>query len=231
MIELGNLATTYDLVEKKSFSATMRIRRFKIINTMIETVIGRKGRCNILDIGGSKYYWDLNIDYLKSRFGKIKITMSNLEKVDVDLKEAATFNYVAGDAMKIETFHGDYDLIHSNSVIEHVGSWNKVRTMADNIKDIGLPYYVQTPNYWFPVEPHFRTVGFQWLPLDVRARMLLRRKRGFYTASSFDEAMEEVESINLLTRGQLGVLFPDAEIRSERLGPFTKSFMVMGRHR
>lgn len=227
MNDRKDLADTYSVDRKMSFSAKMRSRRFKVVNKIIETIIAKKGSCNILDIGGSEYYWKLDADFIETNAGRLSITIANVEVEEVNFQNTDLFSYQVGDCTMAALYDGPYDMIHSNSVIEHVGSWKYIRAMATNIIDTKLPYYVQTPNYWFPMEPHFRTVGFQFLPVDMRARMLLKRKRGFRKASSIDEAMQEVESVNLLTAAQLADLFPAAEILRERLGPLTKSFMVV----
>ena len=92
----------------------------------------------------------------------------------------------------------------------------------------GIPYYVQTPSFWFPLEPHFRQVGFQWLPESMRARRQMRKKLGFREkCSNWDLAMASIESVKLLTYTQMAALFPDPTIYRERVGPLTKSYMAI----
>lgn len=231
MIEAGELASTYVVADgkPKSFAATMRTRRFKIINSIIEEIVARKGRCSILDVGGSEYYWKLNSDFVSTNASRLTVTITNLDAGEVEFQDNRVFRFKSGDATTPELYQGPFDFIHSNSVIEHVGNWNNIHAMASNIIATGLPYYVQTPNFWFPMEPHFRTIGFQYLPLDTRAKMLLKKRRGFRIARTYDEAMQEVESVNLLTASQMSRLFPDAELVREYVGPFTKSMMVLRR--
>lgn len=231
MIEPGVLSDIYATTgtKRKSFPAMMRTRRFKIINSLIEEVFAKKGSCSILDIGGTEYYWKLNSEFIKKNASRLTITVTNLDAGEVNFEDNRIFRFKVGDATRPELYEGEFDVIHSNSVIEHVGNWANIRAMASNIISAKLPYYLQTPNYWFPVEPHFRTIGFQYLPLDTRAKMLLKKKRGFRVARTYEEAMEEVESINLLTASQMQRLFPTAELIRERLGPLTKSIMVISR--
>ncbi|WP_374544822.1 methyltransferase domain-containing protein [Rhodoblastus sp.] len=228
MIVPGKLSQTYNVNGKhKSLSAIMRTRRFKSLNDVIERILKKKDRCSILDVGGSEYYWNLDKGFLSRYSGNVSITITNIDHRETEFADKQLFKSKIGDATDPRLYEGNYDFIHSNSVIEHVGNWDQIRAMASNIVNSGLPYYVQTPNYWFPVEPHFRTVGFQWLPLNMRAKMLLSKQRGFRAAESYDEAMAEVESIHLLTFSQMRLLFPNAEIARERLWPFTKSMMAI----
>jgi hypothetical protein len=119
-------------------------------------------------------------------------------------------------------------MVFSNSVIEHVGAWPAVRAMARSIVGSGKPYYVQTPNFWFPIEPHFRFLGWQWMPESWRAALMLRRQRGFRKKSeSYDDAMAEIESVKLLTKRQMRELFPGAVVHTEWFAALPKSFMAI----
>jgi hypothetical protein len=100
--------------------------------------------------------------------------------------------------------------------------------MAAEIRRLAPHYYVQTPNFGFPIEPHFRMPFFHWLPETMRASMLLRwRKIGFRRAETLERAMALVQEIHLLTGRHMAHLFPDAKIRRERVGPFVKSLIAI----
>ncbi|HWS70973.1 MAG TPA: class I SAM-dependent methyltransferase, partial [Thermoanaerobaculia bacterium] len=66
----------------------------------------------------------------------------------------------------------------SNSVLEHVAD---MPAMAREIRRVGRRWYVQTPNRWFPVEPHFLVPFFQFLPIATRAWLLTRFDLGWLT--------------------------------------------------
>lgn len=121
----------------------------------------------ILDLGGTELYWktmgsldsqDIQITLLNS--GKIKTTRQNITSV-------------VGDATRMDIFEDQsFDVVFSNSVIEHVGDFENQNRMAKEVTRIGKRYFVQTPNYWFPIEPHFLLPGFQWLPVSLRAWLI-----------------------------------------------------------
>ena len=78
-----------------------------------------------------------------------------------------------GDARNLSDYaDGSVDLVHSNSVIEHVGGWADMRAMADEMMRVGRAGWMQTPAWEFPVEPHFRAPFLHWFGDPLRARML-----------------------------------------------------------
>ncbi len=191
---------------------------------MIERIVARKGSCRIADIGGTEYYWRIAADFVAKT--PVEIHLINLEAAPV---KGAKFISHAGCATALEPFADlAFDLVHSNSVIEHVGRWQNMMAMALNVRRLAPSYFVQTPNFWFPIEPHFRFPGFHWMPEAVRADLLLRFNLGFGGRhGTVDAAMRAVQSSNLLTARQMRTLFPDAALVREYVGPFTKSIIMM----
>jgi hypothetical protein len=85
-------------------------------------------------------------------------------------------------------------------------------------------YFVQTPNAYFPVEPHFLIPGWQLAPVALRTWLLQRRDLGWMKrVEDRQEARAVVESIHLLNVNKLRQLFPDGRIYREKIGLFTKS--------
>lgn len=201
-----------------------RLNRFRFVRSLIDSVLSRQDHCRILDVGGTPLYWSLGADLFLD--GRVSVDLLNLTPMQ-DLPPH--MGSLVGDARSMQTLPDrSYDLCHSNSVIEHVGDWNDMFSMASEIRRIGIHYFVQAPNFWFPYEPHFRIPFFHWIPRGLRTQLLLRRHLGFYPrATDRDQARSIIDSIRLPTKRQMQRLFPDAEILPERIGPFTKSHMAI----
>ena len=125
----------------------------------------------------------------------------------------------------------EFDVAFSNSVIEHVGEFDQQRQMAAEVMRVGKKYFLQTPNRFFPVEPHFLFPLFQFLPLAARVFLVRRFDLGFYAQGGVpneQEAIEIVSSIRLLTQRELEQLFPGGTIYKEKVFGLTKSFIVYG---
>ena len=210
---------------KQSLPYKFRKNRSKYIKEIIDQILSEKEECNILDIGGTEQYWNILIEYMSDK--NISIDISNISGNEAENK--SRFRFIAGDARNMSEFaDNSYDFVHSNSVIEHVGDWSAMKQMAANVKRLARRYYVQTPNFWFPYEPHFRSPFYHWLPEQLRFRLLMHMTLGFRgKQDTIDGAMEQVQSVQLLDRRQFSALFDDAEIINEKFLLFTKSLIAI----
>jgi hypothetical protein len=155
----------------------------------------------VLDVGGSPAIWDLIRDCPN-------VTLLNLKASD------GAFPQVVADATRLPFADNSFDIVFSNSVIEHV---NGHAAFADEVRRVGRSYFIQTPNRSFPLEPHVMTPLVNYLPKRWQRRMyrnftvwgLLMRPDQAYVDSFVDET-------NLLSRRDLIRLFPGATISGMR---------------
>jgi hypothetical protein len=74
--------------------------------------------------------------------------------------------------------------------------------LASNVRRLAPAYFVQTPYFWFPIEPHFRFPFFHRLPESWRYRLIMMRDLGYIRkASSVSDAVRRVQSAILLDQG------------------------------
>ena len=146
-------------------------------------------KITILDLGGTYRYWNSVGFKYKDR---CSITLLNMTAEKLPDSEMGGYISVQGDATSLPQYKDkNFDLCFSNSVIEHVGDRSKQQSMADEMRRVGRHFYLQTPNYWFPFEPHYRLPFMQWLPVKIRAWVGLKWKMGYFTkVKDMDEAVE-----------------------------------------
>lgn len=208
-------------------SLPMRFRRARArrIRVLIEATAVESGSCRIIDLGGTPDYWSL-FDRRLLEACKVRITLVNPRPLSVD---NAMFRVVQGDACAQPRFADqEFDLVHSNSVIEHVGDWARMEDFATEVRRLAPRYYVQTPYFWFPVEPHYSSLFFHWRSEQWRARRLMRRAHGFAErAADIGTAMRIVQDARLLDKAQFRFLFPDAEHHDEQIAGLTKSLIAV----
>src|SRR5262249_44377841 len=124
------------------------------------------------------------------------------------------YSLLLGDGRSLEYPDTSFDLSFSNSVIEHVGDWNDMQRFARELQRVGRAFYCQTPNKWFPVEPHFGTLFLHWFPGLLEKYFIVRYCTlwGLLNKPDRASAMRSVANTHLLTRKKLKELFPGADI-------------------
>lgn len=224
---LKRLLIDYD--QPDSLSSRLRRRRSELLLRLISAVAAaRPAPARILDIGGTPAYWIL-VGPDRLRALGVRITLLNRHSLGIpdglrDLLEATV-----GDGCDLAGIaDGAYDLTHSNSVIEHVGGPARMAAFAAETRRTGRSYYVQTPDFWFPVEPHYMAPAVHWLPARWREELVWRGViRIHRRPADRRDARSIVAEQQLLTARRMRRLFPDAEHRHERLLGLSKSLLAL----
>jgi hypothetical protein len=177
----------------------------------------------VLDLGGWIDTWVRAPAHPKS------VHMVNLEVQAGDGYDFPDWASIeAGDACALPPHIASsrYDLVFSNSVIEHVGGHERRLRFAENVRSLGDAYWVQTPYRYFPIEPHWVAPGMQFLPVRARTSLARRWPLSHSRPKDRSEALQSVMWTELIDRTQMRFYFPDSTIRSERLFGLTKSMVA-----
>jgi hypothetical protein len=133
--------------------------------------------------------------------------------------EQPNVTVIEGDGTALPFSDHEFPVAFSSSVIEHVPKRLQAAFAAE-IRRVSERYYVQTPNRFFPIEPHYQFPLFQFLPERVQRALNRRFALGFRPKGTFDE-------ITLLSARDMRRLFPDAQIHREKVFGLTKSLMAV----
>lgn len=220
---LGNT----DYRNPDSFGSRMRAKRVRIFLDMAEDVFKRYGNVQVVDIGGTPEYWGIVGEETITRLN-MHVTIVNVDKAMHGMQ--AYMSYVEGDACEMHMFADkSFHLAHSNSVIEHVGSEENKKRFAKEVQRIAGRYYIQTPNFYFPIEPHFLIPFFHWMPHWIRIQLSMLFKMGHYErAESRQEAEVLLRHNAMLSKREFKKLFPQAKIVTEKFCGLSKSFIAIG---
>jgi ubiquinone/menaquinone biosynthesis C-methylase UbiE len=204
-------------------SMQARFRRRRMQRFVREFRIAPETR--ILDIGGTPDCWELIEE-------RPRLVLLNTPRAKEELRGAAS--WVAGDGRALPFADGAFDIVFSNSVIEHVGDAESQRRFAREVARVGRAYWVQTPNRWFPVEQHLLTPLVHWLPKSWQRAIVPR----FTVWSAIHRVAEDrrrfylehyLSDVKLLGAGELRALFPGARLIRERFCGVTKSLVAFRR--
>ena len=214
------LGTSEDDVYRNRF----RVKRFARFLGIVDEIIAARGECRILDSGGRMEHWAAMAGLYGDR--NIRVSLVNLEAEETT---DPRFTSLAGNACDMPEFaDNSFDLVYSNSVIEHVGRWSDQKRMAAEVRRLAPRHFIQTPDYWCPIEPHFRMPIIQWLPVPWQTTIVRARACGFYPrASNIDEALMILEDARLVNLRAMKALFPDSTIERERVLGLPKSLIAV----
>jgi len=220
-----------DVDADQSFSNRRRARRFEAFARLADSLPRDSSRpMRILDVGGRSAFWEQ-----RGWAGRddIQIVIVNLESelaaCESEHPARDNIELCAGDATNLSAMPDrSFDIVFSNSVIEHLETFGRQAAMAREVQRLAPVHWIQTPNFWFPVEPHFLTPAWHWLPVSLRVELLRRRRWGWRGPCPDPvEARALVREVRLMRGAELRRLFPDSTVNPERIGPFVKSFVAV----
>ncbi|WP_285508633.1 class I SAM-dependent methyltransferase [Actinokineospora sp. NBRC 105648] len=172
----------------------------------------------VLDLGGLPSFWRA------AQTRPAELTTVNL--VEAEAPEP-WIRHLVDDACAPGQIEGErFDLVVSNSLLEHVGGYAPRRDLAEVIRGAAPRHWVQTPYRYFPIEPHWMFPGLQFLPTAARAAAIRHWPLG-YSRLSGDDATDAVLATELVSITELRLLFPDSDIWHERAAGLTKSIVAV----
>jgi hypothetical protein len=173
---------------------------------------------SVVDLGGRAETW------LRAPARPKQVHVVNLEPPPTDVPEWIEVTYGDACALPDSVARRRYDLVFSNSVIEHVGGHERRLRFAESVHRLADAHWVQTPYRYFPMEPHWLAPGMQYLP--VAARVTIAHRWPLAPAPDRRAATRTVLWTELLDRTQMRHYFPNSTLRAERLFGLTKSLIA-----
>jgi hypothetical protein len=178
----------------------------------------------LLDVGGNPGDW----------YGRGELVMAvdalNLQSHHISNvpENSPCITSLAGDGTHLPFGDQSYELVYSNSVIEHVGDQAAREAFALEIRRVGRKIWVQTPAYGCPIEPHYLGLFVHWLPRSWQWPFIRWTTFIGLTGAAGEDGLKSImETTELLRKKEFQKLFPDCEIWVERLfWVFPKSYVA-----
>ena len=172
----------------------------------------------VVDIGGSVQTWNVEAE----NHEPFSVTLIN--NLEYDDYTSERFQTVEADATALPFPDNSFDIAFSNSVIEHLGTWEKQQAFAHEARRVARKLWIQTPARSFPIEAHLLAPYIQYLPKRIQRRIVRWTPRGLLNPGVVQQIVEEVR---LLTYEEVSRLFPDCRILKERFCGLTKSYIAV----
>lgn len=176
----------------------------------------------ILDVGGYPDTWE-------NPTVQGNITLLNIHPIDLSNRAGnGRVKAVIGDGCRLEYPDNAFDIVFSNSVIEHVGTWERQMAFAAEMRRVGKALWIQTPARSFFIEPHLIAPFIHYFPRSIQSRLLRHFTLwGMMTKPTASQVEDFLNEIRLLNANEMERLFPDCEILKERIAGVTKSYIAM----
>lgn len=210
------------------FSRLSRISRARKLD-LFHKIMRPTSRMKLLDVGAQIHPDNNEVRQLID----IYPWKDNISVVNISAEHIATIKRyypqieaVVGDACELPWPDKSFDVVYSNAVIEHLGSFEKQKRMAAEIMRVGKRWFVTTPNRWFPFEFHMRLPLVTWLFGDSYLRIgniiSYNHLRGRYMIGV------KRNDLRLMSAGELRKCFPGSNIIKQRVTFMAETLIAVG---
>jgi len=200
-----------------SLASRRRARRW---NWLQET-FPHLDQMTVLDLGGYPSTWTQAAIHPKH------VHVINIEDLSPEAPDWIKVDRGDACALPDHVLANRYDLVFSNSVLEHVGGHERRMRFAEAVHRHAPAHWVQTPYRYFPIEPHWIAPGMQFLPVRARVTVARTWPLAHVKSTSVRDALDGVLWTELVDRTQMRYYFPDSKLRSERMFGLTKSLIAV----
>ena len=210
-------------------AAAMRSTLFKEFLSSIAPPV------RIIDLGGTVSMWER---WGLSADDRLRIDLANNFSMDVNnkdnLSKSSNISKVTVDVTTLTTSdYQRYDVIFSNSMLEHLADFEQQRSVAREIVESRRPYFIQVPNKYCLVDPHFAhplAPFYAAWPRSFQTRMLrISGLNGGARARSHAQAEHRLKFYYPLSKSDMSSLFSDAEVLVERNFGMSMSIVALRR--
>ena len=199
-----------------SMGARKRTRRWEWLQDTFPSIASM----SVIDLGGTVEAW------LRAPIRPAAVHVVNLEAQPADVPDWIGVDMADACNLPDKITNEEYDLVFSNSVIEHVGGHLQRIKFAEAVHHLAPRHWVQTPYRYFPIEPHWLFPGLQFLPVTARGE-IAHRWPLHTQAASHSEGVRSAMEVELLSRTEMAFYFPDSVIRFERAAGLIKSLIAV----
>lgn len=191
-------------VPMEVFRRFMEVRRRQTFDCLMDNLKPQRSE-SCLELGGPVRSQAGIADYF-ARYVVLNMNPVTMTREARALPQYRDADLVVGDAVRLPFADGAFDYVLANALLEHIMPPKNRPQFAEEIRRVSRRgYFVSTPNYWFPLEPHYYMPFFQFLPEKFKFWLSQRVRMGWMYKDSY-------EPVSLATNRELRRLFPTAKL-------------------
>ena len=211
-------------------SEISRTRKYELFKKVLKPTKEMK----ILDVGAEINPTDehnlqlIDIYPWKNNVSAINISPKIISHIEEHYPEVDAW---IGDACALHWEDKYFDIVYSNAVIEHLGSFERQKKMANEIMRVGRSWFVTTPNRWFPFEFHMRLPLVTWIPCkgyfcigSIISYNHVKRKYTF--GNKFGNKYDE--GLRLMSYQEVKRCFPCSKVIKQRVTVMAETLIAIG---
>ena len=206
-------------IPRWSLAPLARRRRRQVVDRFLAWMSPIPDAATLLDVGGPGLATVLLAPYFQTVVA-VNLNSGALSPSHI-ADPAESFVKIIGDGSVLPLRDRGVDLVLCDNVIEHVSEGAREGFVSELRRVAKRGFFITTPNYWFPFEPHYHMPLFQFLPPRCREPLLRRASFGFVSDPS--------EFIGLLSRRDLQRLLPEATVSGIGFTPFPETLVAWWR--
>jgi hypothetical protein len=93
-----------------------------------------------------------------------------------------------------------FDIVYSNAVLEHLPGADLVQRFAAEVQRVGRGWFVTTPNFWYPFDPHYHLPFVQLMSQEAQRGLVQTLGKTPY------------DYLHLFSKRELRGLFPTSQV-------------------
>lgn len=207
-----------DKSRKKAFKNFIKHIEPKINDIILDS--GAAG-----DYHGEQPFFEDNYNYKENIIG-LNININELRSLRKKYKQIPL---LLADGCCLPFKKQSIDIIFSNAILEHVGNIKKQKKYANEIMRVAKKWFITTPNFWFPIETHWKLPFIHFLPRKFQKHIMDAGKKWFVEnppkipriiqkplKDYFSKHQWYGNGYHLLSVNNLKILFPTSKITKQR---------------
>lgn len=169
---------------------------------------GLRNTCQVLDVGFTDHEYVPHENYLERHYPwPGQVTALGIDEPVECAKRYPEVTFVRYDGLRFPFDDKQFDVAHSNAVIEHVGSRDRQALFVSELLRVAHSVWLTTPSRSFPIDSHTLIPAAHWLPNHLRNGIYARLGKSWATG----------DYLNLLYRSDLESLLAEAGAKEYRI--------------